>query len=161
MLRPPPIHTNDFKNLMSWLLALYPTASQVPKKMLARVSALSILLLIILYTFQHNSKTDTLFLGANSPQYQIQPSDTSVSTLNHVPKVGKVHAIFGEPNPVYERALELHRKHSERNGHPMFVLREKILSGLWSKPAFIMGIIVQELTKPKTERLQWLMCVVC
>jgi len=74
-------------------------------------------------------------------------------------RVGKVHAVFGEQNSVYERALALHRSHSELMGHPMFVLRERLLSGLWSKPAFILSIMLQELAKPEEERLAWLLYV--
>jgi hypothetical protein len=71
--------------------------------------------------------------------------------------VGKVHVLFGDPNPTYERALVLHKAHAKRNGHPMFVCREKILSGLWTKPAFILSVILAELAKPENERLQWLL----
>ena len=71
--------------------------------------------------------------------------------------VGKVHVLFGDPNTTYERALLLHKAHAERNGHPMFVCREKILSGLWTKPVFILSVILAELAKPEKERLQWLL----
>ena len=80
-----------------------------------------------------------------------------VDTLKIQPQVGKVHAVFGEPNPVYERALRLHEAHSDLMGHPMFVLRERLLSGLWSKPAFILSIMLQELAKPEDKRLKWLL----
>jgi hypothetical protein len=70
--------------------------------------------------------------------------------------VGKVHVLFGDPNPAYERALLTHKAHAERNGHAMFVCREKILSGLWTKPAFILSVVLAELAKPERERLQWL-----
>ena len=86
-----------------------------------------------------------------------QLNDEVVDSLKIPPAVGKVHAVFGEPNPVYERALRLHEAHSELAGHPMFVLRERLLSGLWSKPAFILSIMLQELAKPEDQRLQWLL----
>lgn len=73
--------------------------------------------------------------------------------------MGKVHAVFGEPNPIYERALRLHEAHSFQMGHPMFILRERMLSGLWSKPAFVLAIILQELSKPEDVRLKWLLYV--
>lgn len=80
-----------------------------------------------------------------------------MDTLKIRPQVGKVHAVFGEPNPVYERALQLHQTHSDLMGHPMFVLRERLLSGLWSKPAFILSVMLKELAKPEDERLKWLL----
>ena len=86
---------------------------------------------------------DTLWSGNDSMTTQAQ--------------VGKVHALFGEENPTYERALRLHELHSQRMGHPMFVLREKLLSGLWSKPAYILSILLEELARPEDERLKWLL----
>jgi len=83
--------------------------------------------------------------------------DEVVDPLRPRSAVGKVHAVFGEPNPVYERALKLHKAHADQQGHPMFVLRERILSGLWSKPAFILSTMLQELAKPEESRLQWLL----
>lgn len=71
--------------------------------------------------------------------------------------IGKVHVLFGDPNPTYERALVLQEAHARRNGHPMFVCREKILSGLWTKPAFILSVILAELGKAENERLRWLL----
>ncbi|RDW65214.1 hypothetical protein BP5796_09906 [Coleophoma crateriformis] len=38
----------------------------------------------------------------------------------------------------------------------MYVLRENILRGLWSKPAYISAVIEQELAKPPSKRLKWL-----
>ncbi|KAB8556627.1 hypothetical protein FH972_025663 [Carpinus fangiana] len=68
--------------------------------------------------------------------------------------------LYGEtPNPLYERAVRSHRLHNERWNYPMFVLREQIAGGYWNKPSYLMSLIVQELAKPKSERLEWLMWV--
>jgi len=83
-----------------------------------------------------------------------------VDPLKPRSEVGKVHAVFGEPNPVYERALKLHQVHATAQGHPMHVLRERVLSGLWSKPAYILSIMLQELAKPEEVRLKWLLYVI-
>ena len=92
------------------------------------------------------------------------PSNNSLfdfgrNTTSQRSTVGKVHAVFGEPNPIYERSLQLHEAHSFQMGHPMFILRERILSGLWSKPAYVLAIILQELSKPEDVRLKWLLYV--
>jgi len=79
------------------------------------------------------------------------------STWASTSVVGKVHVLFGESNPIYERALILQEAHAKRNGHPMFVCREKMLSGLWTKPAFILSVVLAELAKPEKRRLQWLL----
>lgn len=89
-----------------------------------------------------------------------EPSVTwNAASGNAKSAVGKIHALFGESNPTYERALELHMAHAANHGHPMFVLRERLLSGLWSKPAWILNVILQELAKPEGERLEWILWI--
>jgi hypothetical protein len=87
----------------------------------------------------------------------VQTGEEVVDPLKPRSLVGKVHAVFGEPNPVYERALKLHEIHAEAQGHPMHVLRERILSGLWSKPGYILNVMLAELAKPEGQRLEWLL----
>lgn len=79
------------------------------------------------------------------------------STFSQQPVVGKVTISFGEPDAVYERAINSHAYHNLRMGYPQFLLKERILPGLWSKHAYIFSILVEELSKPKSQRLQWLM----
>jgi hypothetical protein len=83
----------------------------------------------------------------------------SADKASHKSVVGKVHAVFGEPNPSYERALALQKAHAALHRHPLFLLRKRITSGLWNKPAFILSTILQELEKPEEKRLKWLMYV--
>jgi hypothetical protein len=75
------------------------------------------------------------------------------------PIVGKVTISFGEPDAVYERAIRSHEQHNKKMEYPQFVLKERVLSGLWSKHAYIISILVQELAKPEDQRLRWLMFV--
>ena len=70
-------------------------------------------------------------------------------------RVAKIMMLYGNPTPVYERALRGHERHNEFHGYPMFVLREKTLSEFWSKPAYILNVLLAELAKPKEERLEW------
>ncbi len=141
---------------MMWLrsLPLHPRTSRVQSKVIARFAILSVFVGVGVCLW---------YLRLQNRLYQAEgTTHQNVRSKAEPPesRVGKVHAVFGEQrNPVYERALALHQEHSEANGHPMFVLRERILSGLWSKPAFILGIIVEELARPREERLQWLMYV--
>lgn len=81
------------------------------------------------------------------------PSSSSPS----YPKFGKITATFGEPDPPYENAIASHKLHNKIHGYPHFILRERMLRGLWSKHAYIMTIIGNELAKPKDERLAWVL----
>jgi hypothetical protein len=71
----------------------------------------------------------------------------------------KVSMLYGNPHPVYERALENHQRHAARWGYSMKVLREGFVGGLWNKPAYLLSLVLQELEKPTSERANWLMWV--
>jgi hypothetical protein len=82
---------------------------------------------------------------------------TSTSDKVSFPKFGKITATFGEPDPPYENAIASHKLHNEIHGYPHFILREQLLRGLWSKHAYILTIIGNELAKPENERLEWVL----
>ena len=67
--------------------------------------------------------------------------------------------LYGGPNPLYERALGTHEAHNENFGYPFYVLREQTLPGYWSKPAYLLRLLLSELEKPKSERLEWLVWI--
>ncbi|KIX97764.1 uncharacterized protein Z520_06542 [Fonsecaea multimorphosa CBS 102226] len=73
------------------------------------------------------------------------------------PKIAKITMLYGDTySEAYERALESHSRHADMHGYPMYVLRQKILGRLWTKPAWILGVVLEELAKPPKERLEWL-----
>ena len=85
------------------------------------------------------------------------PQDHHIVHSTICPTFGKITASFGDLDPTYEAAIASHTLHNRFYGYPHFVLREQVMSGLWSKHAWMMTIIGQELSKPKEQRLQWLM----
>ncbi|OJJ50849.1 hypothetical protein ASPZODRAFT_137982 [Penicilliopsis zonata CBS 506.65] len=72
------------------------------------------------------------------------------------PSIAKATIVYGD-SPVYEEALRTHREHSRRFQYPMHVLRQGILSDVWTKPAFLLSLVLQELMKPEGERLEWIL----
>lgn len=89
--------------------------------------------------------------NASGPQQQYGQRKKAV--------IGKVTISFGERDKIFERAIRSHELHNEIMGYPQYVLRERLLSGLWSKHAYIFSVIVRELSKPEPERLKWIMYV--
>lgn len=71
-------------------------------------------------------------------------------------RIGKLTASFGEPDPSYEDAIASHELHNKLHNYPHYILRQQMLSGLWSKHAWIMTILGQELSKPEGDRLHWI-----
>lgn len=72
-------------------------------------------------------------------------------------KIGKVSMLYGDPHPIYERALATHEYHANRWNYPMLVCRRPLLDGMWTKPACVLSMLLAELLKPEEERLEWLL----
>lgn len=74
------------------------------------------------------------------------------------PTIAKVSMLYGQnPQSSYVRALRSHRVHNRRFNYGMFVLEEDAVGGFWNKPLYLLSLLMQELSKPPSERLQWLM----
>ncbi|KGO43105.1 Galactosyl transferase [Penicillium expansum] len=87
----------------------------------------------------------------------IPQSDDAPS--NKLQRVAKVSMLYGETNHMYERALQSHERHGKRWGYPMHILRQDISVGFWNKPSYLLSLVINELTKPAGERMEWLMWV--
>jgi hypothetical protein len=70
---------------------------------------------------------------------------------------------------VIHQALRTHQVQNELHGYIHHITAEELVSdlsehdkqkrprGAWSKPAYLLSLIVSELTKPENERLQWIL----
>jgi hypothetical protein len=85
-------------------------------------------------------------------------------------RIGKVTVATNKLNsPLIDRALQSHAVHNEAHGYPHFIAENQAVGtmiendakkrpqGAWTKPAYIMSIIVAELQRPEEERMQWLL----
>ena len=101
---------------------------------------------------------DSIELGA--------PDKASESTMRprithgERPYVGKVTINVGNPDDdLCERAIKTHVAHNKIHNYQAFVLRHSQgseFNRLWSKPAYLLSIVLRELAKPVGERLEWL-----
>ncbi|PSK46226.1 hypothetical protein B9Z65_5194 [Elsinoe australis] len=75
-------------------------------------------------------------------------------------RIGKVTAVYYEKvskkSKAYEAALLSHRDHDRKFNYPHYVLRRGVVAGLWSKQAYLLSILVAEMEKPASQRLDWL-----
>jgi hypothetical protein len=95
-----------------------------------------------------------------NPDNGLQDKGSEATTNSIIPPaIGKMTISFGETEEVYERAIRSHEFHNREMGYSQFVLRERLVPGLWSKHAYILSVIVQEMAKPEGQRLKWLMFV--
>ena len=74
------------------------------------------------------------------------------------PRIGKVTMLYGPPaeDETTQLVIAGHRRHAELNGHSIHVLDRQILHGLWSKHAYMLSIMLEQMQKPEDKRTQWL-----
>ena len=84
----------------------------------------------------------------------------SLSTIHEGgPRIRQATMIYqtDKYNVVYERAVDSHLRHGERWGVPTHILRHDIVeAGYFNKPAYLLGLIINELAKPYGKRSDWL-----
>ncbi|KAK0304355.1 hypothetical protein LTR01_007456 [Friedmanniomyces endolithicus] len=73
-------------------------------------------------------------------------------------RIGKCTVVFNG-NSYWERALRTHEEHDRLHGYRLHVLRQSLLDDVWSKPAYILSLLLRELARPESERLEWLVWV--
>ena len=78
------------------------------------------------------------------------------------PRIGKVTVLFHSKDETTTRAIKSHEPHNRRFGYPQLILRHDLLGGGtldgdWNKPTYLLAALLEELRKPVSERLQWLL----
>ncbi|KAK3632992.1 hypothetical protein LTR56_016040 [Elasticomyces elasticus] len=73
-------------------------------------------------------------------------------------RIGKCTILFNSQS-YWERAIRTHEQHDKIHGYRLHVLREQLMDDVWSKPAYILSLLLRELSKPESERLEWLFWV--
>ncbi|CAK7274450.1 hypothetical protein SEPCBS119000_006178 [Sporothrix epigloea] len=150
---------------------------QRPTRLLAVL--LSICLVYVCFSYlQHLdlAKTcDTLRLGEETTYkgefgathlLSTKPATMPNGTVAKVAKVGV--AVNALDIPVVHRAFKTHQVHNEMHGYPHYIADREVVSdlidndrmhrgsGAYTKPAYLLAIIITELLKPESERLQWI-----
>jgi hypothetical protein len=76
---------------------------------------------------------------------------------NDLRRIGTITMLYGEPDEVYERALQSHKRHCRRKGYPMHVLSQNVFGSFWNKQYYLLSVVMQELAKRPSERVHWFM----
>ena len=106
--------------------------------------------------FSRQPSFNTYYHQYESPQDMVIPRQYGREVATES-LIGKVTILFNSKDPTYIRALQTHEVHNQRFGYPMFVLRHPILENIWSKPAYILAALLEEMRKPEGNRLEWLL----
>ncbi|KAK5173449.1 uncharacterized protein LTR77_002130 [Saxophila tyrrhenica] len=73
-------------------------------------------------------------------------------------RIGKMTILFSG-NSFWERCIRTHERHDKVQGYRLHVLRQQLMDDVWSKPAYILSNLLREMSKPESERLDWLFWV--
>lgn len=97
----------------------------------------------------------SLFDVANTTEFCAELTDL----IEPPPRLATVTAHFGKPQRHYQRALGTHVLHNAVQGTRLEVLSTKLIDDLWNKPAFILELLLNEMEKPASKRLEWMFWV--
>ncbi len=88
----------------------------------------------------------------------------------HIPRIAKATVATNTlNNSIIHQALRTHQVQNDIHGYIHHITTEELVSdlsehdrqgrprGAWSKPAYLLGLMVAELTKPESERLEWIL----
>ena len=104
------------------------------------------------------------------PDHIIQSSE--LAPRFNVSRIAKATvAVNTLDSPLARRALDTHRLHNHHHGYRQFVATNEVVGeltehdpkgrprGAWSKPAYLLSLIVTELQKDERSRLEWILSV--
>lgn len=119
------------------------------------------------FTPRFNSYGSTQCVPPISPELSKRSFEKHATCAKYSPfsaprhRWATVTAFFGdlEANEHYTKALTTHLEHALVHGSEVHVLCDKMVDGLWNKPAFILDILLKEMLKPESKRLEWLVWV--
>ncbi|OAL07485.1 galactosyl transferase GMA12/MNN10 family protein [Phaeosphaeriaceae sp. SRC1lsM3a] len=74
-------------------------------------------------------------------------------------RIATVTAHFGPVSEHYQKAFKTHLLHSLIHGTEVRVMCDPIIDDLWNKPAYILSLLMREMMKPPSRRLEWIMWV--
>ncbi|KAI9375783.1 cytochrome P450 [Aspergillus egyptiacus] len=106
----------------------------------------TLLILITLLTLLYQA-TIRLYNPNHDHQSDLDLLDDLDLPVRSSRRIMKLSMHYGERNPLYERALQSHRRHAQRWGYGMRVLRRPIADGYWNKPVYLLQVIAGELAR--------------
>ncbi|CAK7224757.1 hypothetical protein SBRCBS47491_005659 [Sporothrix bragantina] len=150
---------------------------QRPTRLLAVLTSICLVYLCFNYLQRVDFATtcNTLRLG-DEVTYEGQFGSTRMLSTKPVSmpkgktaKIAKVGvAVNALDIPVVHRAFKTHQVHNDLHGYPHYIADREVVSdlidndrmhrgsGAYTKPAYLLAIIITELLKPESERLEWI-----
>ncbi|KAL6240422.1 hypothetical protein RBB50_012704 [Rhinocladiella similis] len=116
-------------------------------KFLMMAAILSLNFVVLMVNFGHFQ-----FYGPHQTLTRLLPQLNASSS----PRIGKCTMLYNRDSASYDRALRKHADHCNQHGYAFHLLQHTILDDVWTKPAFVLSLLLTELKKPAHDRLDWL-----
>lgn len=149
---------------------------QRPARLVVVLAATCVLLLWLVHLQHSRLECDLPVVVQHfdaPPPQPMTPGPTPAPTLSSPPKkLSKIAKVTVAANnlkvPVVHRALKSHQVQNEMHGYLQFIGENEVVSdvtendpfrrpsGAYTKPAYLLSVIVAELQKPEDERLEWI-----
>lgn len=101
-----------------------------------------------------------LWATAKTLRSTLQPHSIGSTLSLARPEVAKVSVLYGEEyQETFSRAIATHERHAALHNYPIHVLRRPVANGYWNKELYLLSILIQELARSTSERVEWLMYV--
>ncbi|CBX95818.1 hypothetical protein IAQ61_004653 [Plenodomus lingam] len=118
------------------------------------------------YSRTHISYGQTQCMPHFNAQWKQAALDRNASCTQHAPfptqetrRVGFASITTGASVESYQRAILTQMFHAAVHDTSAHVLCESLTSGMWNKIAFLLHLVMTELLKPASQRLEWMMWI--
>lgn len=136
--------------------------AKLPKRKM-KIVYLFALTAFILAIFGLNQRVDGIGRGWTKTfsRIKVEAEETVPSVIARIIKVtvfyDKGMLYKGAEEDVSSQILTGHTQHAERHGHRQVIQRQNLMGGIYTKPAAILNLILQELKQPVEKRAEWIL----
>ncbi|KAJ6262656.1 hypothetical protein Dda_3468 [Drechslerella dactyloides] len=158
---PPQAHAASIDTNVTMMLARDPCLSKIAR-IVAIVAVFWLLTTVQLWQGRRAAQLAAPAAPSTHVQTVLADENPSIQQPGRS-KLAKVCMLYYEnvtdDTIAYEKAIASHKAHNDRYHYQFYILRRGILSGYYTKPAYMISILLRELGKPPEERLEWLVWV--
>lgn len=80
-------------------------------------------------------------------------------SIKETRRVGFASITTGKPTDAYQRAILTQMFHAAVHNIPIHILCNDLSEGAWNKIAFLLNLVMEEMLKPASTRLEWIMWI--
>ncbi|UZJ55626.1 hypothetical protein CBS101457_004946 [Exobasidium rhododendri] len=126
----------------------------------AAYAGLTIIALLVFLFYQGGENVSSISQMLRGGHKTALVGEQSLTTENA--RIIKVTVFYGEgmlykgsEENVSPQILAGHTEHARRHGHKQIIQKQNLMGSIYTKPATILNVILEELNKPEDKRAEW------